>query len=61
MKVLQFMPQFPGKDGTSAYCAGLCPELNRLESDSSAVVSLRTDGRDGPENVDVKVYPQQKG
>lgn len=58
MKILHFMPQYPGKDGTSAFCSGLCPALNRIEADSSWVASVRNDRRPVPKGMGVLWYPK---
>ncbi len=60
MKVLHFLPQYPGRDGTSAYGTGLVPALNRLMPGSAAIVSLRHDGRPAPAGVEVLNFPARR-
>jgi glycosyltransferase involved in cell wall biosynthesis len=60
MKVLHFLPQYPGRDGTSAYGTGLVRALNRLRPGSAAIVSQRHDGRPAPDAVDVVNYAARR-
>ena len=47
MKVAHFLPHYPGREGTTAFCRGLCEALNRDEPGSSEVWSYKKQTADG--------------
>lgn len=59
MKVIHFLPQYPGRDGTSAFGTGLVPALNRLENMNASILSLRADKREAPDGVETITYPRK--
>lgn len=60
MRVLHFLPQYPGRDGTSAYGTGLVAALNRRRPGAAAIVSLRPDRRPAPDGVEVLHFPYRR-
>lgn len=59
MRVLQFLAQYPGRDGTSAYGTGLATAMNRRWPGSCPILSYRTDGRPAPPGVEVILHPRR--
>ena len=57
MRVAQYLSQYPGRDGTSAYGTGLSKAMNLLWPGSCPVISNRADHREAPEGVEVLRYP----
>lgn len=60
MRVAQFLSQYPGRDGTSAYGTGLSRAMNRIWSGSCPVISTRNDQRRGPVGVELINYPNKR-
>ena len=58
LRVLQFLAQYPGRDGTSAYGTGLARAMNRIWPGSCPILSLRPDERPAPEGVELVRHPR---
>lgn len=46
MKVVHFLPHFPGREGTTSYCRGLCEALNKLQPETAEIWSYKHQSKD---------------
>jgi glycosyltransferase involved in cell wall biosynthesis len=59
MRIAQFLAQYPGRDGTSAYGTGLAAAMHRRWPGTCPILSYRTDGREAPAGVEVLCHPRR--
>lgn len=59
LRVAHFLPHYPGREGSTAYCRGLCGAMNRRWAGSAPIITLRTDGRPGTADDELLRYPHR--
>lgn len=58
MKVVHFLPHFPGREGTTAYCRGLCAALYEVVPGVVEIWSFKEQGGEGVyQGVPVLAFP----
>ena len=60
MRVAHFLPHYPGRDGSAAFCRGLSHALNRLEPASCPILTLRSGPFRSDPGEDLLHYPNTK-
>ncbi len=58
MKVIHFLPHFPGREGTTSYCRGLCEAINEIAPDSVEIWSYKEKLADEP--LTVLCFPEPR-
>ena len=59
MRVAQFMPHYPAREGSAAYCRGLSVAMEKIQSGSCPIISLKPSMPDGHGNEDILHYPSK--
>lgn len=59
-RIAHFLPHYPGREGTTAYCRGLCEAVNRRWPGAAPIVTLRDDGRPGGPADELIRYPHAR-
>lgn len=59
MRIAHFLPHYPGRDGSAAFCRGLSRALNRIEQNSCPILSLRPGKIEQAPNEEILHYPNE--
>lgn len=59
MRIAHFLPHYPGRDGSAAFCRGLSRTLNRIEPSYCPIISLRSGKIKQAENEEIIHYPNE--
>jgi len=57
MRVAQFMPHYPAREGSAAYCRGLSTAMEKIQPGSCPIISLKRALPEGYEDADILHYP----
>ncbi len=58
MRVAHFLPHYPGRDGSAAFCRGLSRAMNRISPGSCPILSLRKGSAETGPDEEILHYPQ---
>ncbi len=57
MRVAQFMPHYPAREGSAAYCRGLSSAMEKIQPGSCPIISLKRALPPGYEDAGILHYP----